>query len=160
MGQFQYHLDNIYNRRWQKFYFADGTYKDSRITHWLQVEWELVVKMVVKVRDFEYTILPGLGHRAFITYRSSGIEWVKDSPVMSSRPQGMRSWHVGYIDDTHAHVREIDFQTGLVKKHEKILLNKVESAIHPRIKQQWTRKWNPAAKDGRDKHVYQDQGHL
>ncbi len=160
MAQFQYHLDNIYNRRWQKFHLADGSYKDSRELHWRQVAWENVVKLEVQVRDYLHEVLPGPAHKGFITYRTSGIEWVDGEPGKKRIPRGARSWYIGWLNETHAHVKQIDFQTGFVKTEEVIPIERVEAHIHPRLKQQWERNWNEKIKGTRAAQVTDDQGHL
>ena len=158
VGQFQYHLDDIYNNRWQEYHLFDGTVKDSRMIHWRQVQWEDVVKIVACIRTFRHEFHPGNDHRGFITYRSSGMEFVGQGEARIA--QGMRSWFIGHLSESHAHVTEINFQTGRVKGKEVIPIKDVESHIHPRLKQQWQRKWNKEILDRRAKHAIVDQGHL
>ncbi len=157
---FTYHLDDIYRNRWITYHFADGTVEDSRRKHWRQTEWERVVKLDMNIRGHTYAVMAGPGHRGFITFRTKGFDWAMSPKLGKRTPKETQTWVIGYLDDTYAHLTEVDFKTGKLLGHPKEPIANVESHIHPRLKQQWNRKWTPTITERRAEHAVKHQGHL
>lgn len=120
---------------------ADGTVLDSRVINWRQVQAELVVKISMTIRSHEYGVLPGIGHKGFVTYRTKGYTWGKDHNGKEVK-KTTNTWLIGWADEIFAHMLEADFQTGLIINRFNEPLKKIETHIHPRLKQQWKREWD------------------
>lgn len=157
--------DKGLNNRWVAYHMADGSVKNSHDIYWRALIWEDVVKLSMCIRGFHYEMLPGPGHRGFITYRNQEWRFKKTGEEsLTGKPEGFwywrQSWLIGYLDSTHAHMTEVDFHTGKVIARPVEPIKVIESHVHPRLKQFWNRGWNPIIKERRAKHAMSVQGRL
>lgn len=149
-------LDNTLRDREIRYYMADGSACSSRDIYWRALVWENVVKIEMTIRKQSYRVLPGPGHLGFITYRTSALEWSQKKHTRYNRD----TWLIGYLDATHAHMTEVYFKTGALKGHLVKPIKEIETHIHPRLKQQWARGWNPIVKAREQKHAIKVMGSL
>lgn len=151
--------------RWVKYHFADGSVQSSHEVYWRALQWEHVVKLELSLRRHVYEVLPGPGHKGFITYRNVAKTWKQVVPTPSNgKKEGFwyerHSWLIGYLDSTHAHMTEVDFHTGELMGHPVEPIKVIESHIHPRLKQKWAFGWDLMIKARREKHAILVQGRL
>lgn len=122
------HLDSEYRKRWELFYLADGTVKDSRLINWRDVEWEKVVKIEVYILNQVHTV--NCNHpnfQFFLNLRHAGLTWVNGKPVK------INEWCIGWSDGMIAHLMDIDFYTGNLVKEHTVPLAGLKDHIHPRV---------------------------
>ena len=161
-------LDNkLSGNRWVKYHFADGRVLSSHDVYWRGLaDWDQVVKLSMSMKDHLYDTIAGDGFRGFITYRSVYTHtWRKiNDATENSEETGfyydMQSWSIGWLDSSHAHMLEVNFHTGLIMSRDTEPIEVVEPHIHPKLKQNWARGWDPNVKARREKHAILVQGHL
>lgn len=132
------HLDAEYRRRWQEFYLADGTVKDSRQINWRRVEWEKVVKIVTHIEGQHHAVdARESNFLFFLCFRWAGsTPRYKLGKCVGRDP--IRIWTVGWSDGARAFLADLDFKTGtMLKKYISPLKDHFDH-IHPRVISTWS----------------------
>ena len=126
-------LDSEYSRRWELFYLADGSIKDSRLLNWRQVEWDKVVKIEVYIRDQKHVVTCGDPRfKFFLNFREKTLLNIPQ-PDGSYKKEVHNSWVVGWTDGTICYLKDIDFQRGNLVREYKYPLQSIPGHIHPRV---------------------------
>ncbi len=127
-------LDNEYRRRYELYYLADGTVKDSREINWRRVEWEKVAKIEIHIRHHVHVFkCDHPNFKFFIRFRIAGVEhrYVSASQI---KKEQVHTWVAGWTDGEICHLKEFSFVLGELIKEYIYPLQSVSAHIHPRVK--------------------------
>ena len=126
-------LDSEYRRRWELFYLADGTVRDSRLLNWRQVEWDRVVKIEVYIRDQKHVVTcEDPRFLFFLNFRTKALLNIPQ-PGGSYKKEVHNTWVVGWTDGVTCYLKEIGFVLGNLVREYKYPLQSIPGHVHPRV---------------------------
>ena len=124
------HLDSEYKRHWEEFTLDDGQVLDSRQINWRDVEWDRVVKIVVKIKGkvHEFDFTKEEGFVGYMNLRWAGREWINNIP------RKINIWTIGWTDGVTCFLNDIQFKTGEFLKQYTMSVKELHRHVHPAIK--------------------------
>jgi hypothetical protein len=129
------HLDSEYRDRWEEFYLADGTIKDSRQINWREVAWDQVIRITAHLKGNIYEVDNlGPGFRAFMNFRWAGMVAQYDKSRKYIGHKKINSWVIGWTDGTTCFQKNIDFKTGQLIEDCESPIQKFAGHVHPAVK--------------------------
>jgi hypothetical protein len=129
------HLDSEYRNRWIEFHFADGTVEDSRLKNWRQVAWNQVICLSAHLLDQIHQVdCKHLSFRAFMNFRWSGQEAIRDQDGKYLGHKPINIWTIGWTDGVDCFLKDIDFYTGQLIKEYTTPLYQFKGHLHPLVK--------------------------
>ena len=128
------HLDSMYRDRWEEFYLANGTVEDSRVKNWREVKWNRVIKVVVHILNYSYSI--NCNHDAFkffLNFRWAGQEAQYKNGIINGYKK-INLWTIGWTNGINCFLTDIDFYTGNIVNQYVKPLTEFKYHIHPLCK--------------------------
>lgn len=124
------HLDSEFKAHWEEFTLDDGQVVNSRLVNWRDVEWDRVVKILVKIKGniHEFTS-DQEGFVGFMNFRWGGQEWI------DGVRRKIHIWTVGWTDGDTCYLTDIDFKTGQFVKNYTMSVKELHRHVHPLIKE-------------------------